>query len=99
MEISIISEKVSKLLKRKEVAVKVTFTTETTPSRAALKDAIAKKLKADAACVIVRSVNSPFGGSSAEVTAMVYDNAAAVAVTEGKPMIERNNPTPKAAAQ
>ena len=98
MEVTINSQEKSAALARTVVHATVTFGTESTPSRVAVREAIAKKVKAEVAQVIVRGFETSFGSSSAKITAVVYDNAADVAKYETVPMNNRNNPKPKAAS-
>jgi len=97
MELTIDTQERSATLSRTTVHATITFGTESTPSRAAVRDLIAKKVKAQPAQVIVREFDTHFGSSFAKITAAVYDTAELVDKFETKPMVNRNNPKPKAA--
>ena len=97
MEITIDSQEKSAALSRTMVHATVTFGTESTPSRAAVRDAIAKKMKAEPLQVVVRGFDTKFGSSFAKITAAVYDSADLVAKYETAPMANRSNPKPKVA--
>lgn len=98
MEVTINSQEKSASMSRNVVDVTVTFGTESTPSRAAVKDSVAKKLKADATMVIIRGFETKFGTSSAKITAIVYDSVEAMNKFETVPMANRSHPKPKTEA-
>lgn len=98
MELTINSQEKSASMSRNVVSATVTFGTESTPSRASVKDAVAKKLKAEPATVVIRGYETKFGTSIAKITAVVYDSVEALTKFETAPMAERSNPKPKAAA-
>lgn len=74
MDISIANEKDEPLLKRKKVIVEM-FEAGATPSKAALKEGIAKKLKADTALLDIASIEHHFGGGKVKVVCFVYKDA------------------------
>lgn len=74
MEITILSEKEEPLLKRKAVKAEISEY-GATPSEKAIKEEIAKKLKADAALVDVKNVKHSFGGGKVTFTGYVYKDA------------------------
>ena len=74
MEITILSEKEEPLLKRKTVKAELSEYGPT-PSKAALKEELAKKLKADAALIDLRDVAHSFGGGKVTLTCYVYKDA------------------------
>ncbi|MBU2638531.1 MAG: hypothetical protein KJ955_06155 [Nanoarchaeota archaeon] len=74
MDITIINEKDEPLLKRKKVVVEM-FEAGATPSRAVLKDEVAKKLKADVALLDIATIEHHFGGGKVKVVCYVYKDA------------------------
>ena len=61
-----------------------------TPSKAALKEELAKKLKADAALIDLRDVAHSFGGGKVTLTCYVYKDAKMAALL-GKEGTEEKN--------
>ncbi|MDD4878252.1 MAG: hypothetical protein PHO02_04415 [Candidatus Nanoarchaeia archaeon] len=74
MKLTILSEKEEPLLKRKAVKAEISEY-GATPSKAAVKEDIAKKLKTDAALVDIASLKHGFGGGKVTLTCYVYKDA------------------------
>lgn len=74
MEITITSEKEEPLLKRKAVKAELSEYGPT-PSKAALKEELAKKLKTDVALIDITHVKHSFGGGKVTLTCYAYKDA------------------------
>ena len=74
MEITIIKETDEPLLQRKKILAEVTDFAST-PSRAELKEAVAKKAKADAALLFVDKITQDYGNRKAELVCFAYKDA------------------------
>lgn len=74
MDITVVNEKDEPLLKRKKIIVEM-IEAGATPSRAALKEELAKKLNADAALLDVSQIEHHFGGGKVKVICYVYKDA------------------------
>lgn len=72
MELKISSKIEKKYLGRKELVLK--GMDETTPSKAQLKEEVAKLASAAPELTVVKKVNQQFGRKDFEVEAYVYDN-------------------------
>jgi len=97
MNIQIVSDTKKPLLSRRDVAVKLEFAGTTTPSRAQMKDIIAKALNADAKLISLYKVKNDFGSSSVSIIAQVYDNEKTLKTLQEKHLEERD--TGKKAAE
>lgn len=82
------------LIGRSEVRGSVVFSSAT-PSRLEVKKLVSNNLKVDESLVIVKSVNTVFGGGSANFFAFVYDDKDKLSLFEQKYMIKRNSVTEK----
>ncbi len=74
MDVNIVNEKDEPLLKRRKVLVEMEEA-GATPSRAAMKEEIAKKLKADAALLDIARIEHNFGGGIVKAVCYVYRDA------------------------
>ncbi len=90
MELNIKTQIKSASLQRTEIQAEITHKEETTPSRAKIQEAIAKKTKANQELVIVSNVNALFGATSFIVTAYVYNSMNALKTFELTHMAKRN---------
>jgi len=72
MKIEILQEKENKPLARKEIDFRVEHIGGITPSRADMKAKIVAQFDADAASVVIRSLNTNFGAGMTEGSARIY---------------------------
>jgi ribosomal protein S24E len=72
MKIEILQEKENKPLARKEIDFRVEHIGSTTPSRADVKAKIVAQFDADAASVVIRSLDTKFGAGMTEGSARIY---------------------------
>lgn len=96
MELTILNEKEEPLLKRKVVKAEVSEY-GATPSKAAIKEDIAKKLKTEAAMVDITSLKHNFGGGRVTLTCYVYKEAKMAALL-GKEGLKKRIAAKKAKA-
>jgi ribosomal protein S24E len=90
MELKIISQDKSVAMQRTTVTATVSYAESTTPKRAEIQDAIAKKCKSEPQLVIVDRMNAGFGETQLEVSAYVYDSEKALKTMENDFMVKRN---------
>ncbi len=83
MEINITSKKEKALLGRAEIAADMKFK-GATPSREALRKALAGELKKDEKLVIIDEIGSDFGSQRGRVSARVYNDLKALEGAESK---------------
>lgn len=88
MELEIIEDNESKLLKRREILVRVSFT-GATPNRLELRNAVIKELKSDPELTILDSLKQRFGETSVVCYVKVYDNKDAMKVE--RPTVLKKN--------
>ena len=74
MEVTILKEKDEPLLQRKKILAEVSDFAAT-PSRAELKDAVAKKVKGDAALLFIGKIRQDYGNRKAEIECFAYKDA------------------------
>ena len=91
MNIQIVSDTKKPLLSRRDVAVKIEFAGTKTPTRAQMKDTIAKALGADAKLISLYKVKNDFGSCSVSIIAQVYDNEKTLKVLQEKHLEERDS--------
>ena len=73
MKIKILEKKEEPLLRRQTVNIEVEFEKEV-PSRALIREHVAKALKADQEMVVVHLIESSFGSLKAKVTVHFYSD-------------------------
>ena len=94
MNLEITKEKDNPLLSRKRITLEGE-SDGSTPSRLAIKEFVAKKIKADSAKVVVKHVYTKYGSKTIKVIVNVYDDEAVLQKTEEKSVIKRNTPAKK----
>lgn len=77
MELKVIWEKENPLFGRKEVMVRLTGYSAS-PSRIEIAPMLAAQFKADGSCIHIEKVDCPYGGVIADVTALIYKDAASL---------------------
>lgn len=90
MELNIIKEKEVPLLDRKRVTVTITQTEGKTPSRLAVKKAVAKKLKVKEETVVVRHIYSKFGSPISKAITHIYKNEDAKKKFEQESLLKKH---------
>jgi ribosomal protein S24E len=73
MKIKILEKKDEPLLRRQNIKIEVEFEKEV-PSRALIREHVAKALKAEQDMVVVYSINSSFGSRKADVIVHYYSD-------------------------
>ncbi len=96
MEISILEDRANPLLKRHEYRFEVTHATAATPSRDAVRNELAKTVKAPKERVIIERMHARYGTAVTRGDAMVYETADAAKVTEREHILVRNGLKEKA---
>ncbi|MBI2075854.1 MAG: hypothetical protein HYT72_01230 [Candidatus Aenigmarchaeota archaeon] len=77
MKFEITAEKVNPYLKRKELQVGIDHSSESTPSKAALQQLLAKELRKEIGHVDIRDVFSDKGRANAKARVFVWEEAKA----------------------
>ena len=96
MELKNITYRYNPLLERKEVYLDVDHSSEgSTPSRMAIRDALAKHFGVDPACVVVRKVETRTGAMMAKVEAHVYDRPDIALSVEPEHVLRKNKLLPE----
>jgi small subunit ribosomal protein S24e len=90
MEIEIIEKQEQKLFKRIEIKYRALHPKESTPNRDAVKDELAKLLKAKKGTIVIDHQESHFGKSETIGYAKIYENAETVKDIERKHILKRN---------
>jgi small subunit ribosomal protein S24e len=90
MEIEIIEKQEQKLLKRTEIKYRALHPKESTPNRDAVRDELAKLLKAKKGNIVIDHQESQFGKSETIGYAKIYENAETVKDIERKHILKRN---------
>jgi len=95
MELRNITYRYNPLLERKEVYLEIDHSSEgSTPSRMAVREALAKHFGVDLACVVVRKVETMTGTMSARVEAHKYDKPETALFVEPKHILRKNGLLP-----
>ncbi|MGB9740409.1 MAG: 30S ribosomal protein S24e [Candidatus Bathyarchaeia archaeon] len=96
MEVTITSEKINPLLKRREVHFQIKHNqTGSTPSRLEVRKAVADTLKTNAELVFIKKVETKTGTRMAIGLADVYDTLEQAKLIEPEYIINRNVPQEK----
>jgi len=96
MELKNITYRYNPLLERKEVYLDIDHSSEgSTPSRIAVRDALAKHFGVDPACVVVRKVETRTGTMVAKVEAHVYDRPETALSVEPEHILRKNKLLPE----
>jgi small subunit ribosomal protein S24e len=90
MEIEIIEKQEQKLLKRTEIKYRALHPKESTPNRDAVRDELAKLLKAKKGTIVIDHQESQFGKPETIGYAKIYENADTVKDIERKHLLKRN---------
>ncbi len=90
MEIKILEERANPLLKRHEYRFEVAHATAATPSRDAVRNELAKVVKAPKDRVIIERMHARYGTAVTRGDAMVYESSEAAKVTEREHILVRN---------
>ena len=97
MEIKILEEHANPLLKRHEYRFEVAHATAATPSRDAVRNELAKVVKAPKDRVIIERMHARYGTAVTRGDAMVYESSEAARVTEREHILVRNGLKERAA--
>lgn len=89
MKLNITKSKKNELLKRTEITAEISFDTAT-PQRAEVKKAIAASAKCKEDLLVVKKINSHYGGKTADVTAYAYSDKDLFEKVEREYMRTRN---------
>ncbi|MFH1439406.1 MAG: hypothetical protein ABIG89_02495 [Candidatus Woesearchaeota archaeon] len=89
MELEIQKQRETPLLARRRITAMVNFQ-KATPSRANIRDGIAKKLNVNDELVIVRHIYTKYGKNEAKVIAHVYKDNKFIEKLEGKALLEKH---------
>jgi small subunit ribosomal protein S24e len=96
MEITITSEKVNPLLKRREVYFQIKHSqTGSTPPRLEVRKVVANTLKANIELVFIKEIKTKTGTQIATGSANVYDTIEQAKLIEPEYRINRNTPQEK----
>ena len=95
MEIKITEDKKQPLFGRRIVVAEVDFGEGKTPSRADLRNDIAKLLKADSKLLSVRKIETSYGARKARVESYLYSSVAELEKLEPKHIKKRHLPKEK----
>ena len=98
MKVTITESKKNELLKRTEMTGTVTFT-GATPRRAEVKKAVAAAAKCNAEFLVIKKIDSHYGGETATVTATAYETKDLFDKVEREYMRTRNTNVKKAAEE
>lgn len=90
IEVEIEEEKENKLLKRRDMTVRVYHEADPTPTRATIKDRIADLVGTSKDNVIIENIKSEFGKEETKVNIRVYDNKEDAQKYERDYVLERN---------
>ena len=90
IEVEIEEEKENKLLKRRDMTVRVYHEADPTPTRATIKDRIADLVGTSKDNVIIENIKSEFGKEETKVNVRVYDNKEDAQKYERDYVLERN---------
>ena len=90
MNLTVVSNIKNALIGRSEVSGSVVFDSST-PNRSEFKKAISGNLKVDESLVIVKSLDTVFGSTSAKFYVFVYDDEKKLSLFEQKYMVKRNS--------
>ena len=92
MELKVVNEREDKVFGRRIVNGEVTFE-GTVPSRGKVLELAAGKLKAKHNTIVIRSINTAYGGGKAKVEIAVYDDASKIAEVELGHIVKRTEKT------
>ncbi|MGQ4911947.1 MAG: 30S ribosomal protein S24e [Candidatus Thorarchaeota archaeon] len=90
MKIEILNERENKLLARREIEFRVDHQGERTPSRADIRAKIVAQFDADAAAVVIRSLDTKFGAGMTKGLARVYSSPEQMKRVEHDHIIKRH---------
>jgi len=91
MEVQVIEDRENKLLERREVAVKITFS-GATPTRKEVKDRLIAVLNSDKDKLILGSINTGFGMKEAVADIRIYQSKDNAFKTEPRYVLRKNFP-------
>ncbi|MHA2602087.1 MAG: 30S ribosomal protein S24e [Candidatus Thorarchaeota archaeon SMTZ1-83] len=98
MKIEVLQEKENRPLARREIDFRVEHIGGTTPSRADVKAKLVAQFDADAALVVIRSLNTNFGAGMTEGSARIYTDPEQMKRVELSHIVKRHE-TKKAGEQ
>ena len=90
IEVEIEEEKENKLLKRRDMTVRVYHEADPTPTRATIKDRVADLVGTSKDNVIIENIKSEFGKEETKVKLRVYDDKEDAQKYERDYVLERN---------
>lgn len=95
MKMEVVKDFENKLIGRHEVVLRRDGEEGNTPSRAKIKQEVAKQFKVEENLVVVKRILTHFGAASVEIEANIYDDENVLKRVENEYMIKRNSPPVK----